>query len=225
MTHILRYAAFTDDPSGGNPAGVVLDATGLSDTQMQQIAADVGFSETAFLVPRQGERLAVRYFSPVGEVAFSGHATIASGVAYADRHGPGTLVLETRSGEVEVRTTQVGGVSSATLVSVAPAVADLAEVDLAAILSALRWRPDDLDTRLPPRTAYAGAWHPIIAAATRERLAALDYDMDALARAQPLPAGRGSGRPGDGGRCRSLRRIPARAPPHRRPCDDHRAPG
>ena len=49
MPDVLRYAAFTTDPAGGNPAGVVLDADGLADEQMLQIAAAVGFSETAFV--------------------------------------------------------------------------------------------------------------------------------------------------------------------------------
>ena len=48
-TEILRYAAFTERPEGGNPAGVVLDASGLDDAAMQAIAADVGYSETAFV--------------------------------------------------------------------------------------------------------------------------------------------------------------------------------
>ena len=49
---IQRYAAFTDDPAGGNPAGVVLDASALDDAAMQAIAADVGYSETAFVTGR-----------------------------------------------------------------------------------------------------------------------------------------------------------------------------
>ncbi|MGX7825807.1 PhzF family phenazine biosynthesis protein [Actinokineospora sp. 24-640] len=52
--------------------------------------------------------------------------------------------------------------------------------DVAALLSALRWSPADLDPALPVRAAYAGAWHPVVAAATRARLADLDYDMAAL---------------------------------------------
>lgn len=44
---VLRYAAFTDDPEGGNPAGVALDAAGLSDAEMLAIAAEIGYSETA----------------------------------------------------------------------------------------------------------------------------------------------------------------------------------
>jgi len=60
-------------------------------------------------------------------------------------------------------------------------VASLAEDDLRAVLAALDWREDELDPALPPALAYAGAWHPVIAAATRDRLARLDYDYDALA--------------------------------------------
>ena len=86
---VLRYSAFTETPEGGNPAGVVLDATGLDDERMLAIAAELGYSETAFLLPRGGGEFDVRYFSPVAEVPFCGHATIAAGVAHADRHGPG----------------------------------------------------------------------------------------------------------------------------------------
>ena len=56
-TEILRYAAFTDTPEGGNPAGVVLDASGLDDAEMQAIAADVGYSETAFVTAADGHDL------------------------------------------------------------------------------------------------------------------------------------------------------------------------
>jgi PhzF family phenazine biosynthesis protein len=69
MTEVLRYTAFSTDPAGGNPAGVVLDARGLDDETMQAIATDVGYSETAFLTgdPQDGVR-AVRYFSLKAEV-------------------------------------------------------------------------------------------------------------------------------------------------------------
>jgi PhzF family phenazine biosynthesis protein len=177
---ILRYAAFSSDPAGGNPAGVVLDATGADDVQMQQVAAQVGFSETAFLVPRGGNRFDVRYFSPLAEVSFCGHATIASGAAYAERHGPGTLVFDTMSGPVGVRTHVDGTQVSATLVSVTPQTVPIGADLLAALLYKLRWSPGDLDAALPPRIGYAGAWHPILAARTRARLADLDYDFVAL---------------------------------------------
>lgn len=73
------------------------------------------------------------------------------------------------------------GTTTATLISVEPQTKPIAASDLAALLEALRWAPGDLDATLPPRVAFAGAWHPVVAAASRQRLARLDYDMDALA--------------------------------------------
>jgi PhzF family phenazine biosynthesis protein len=175
---VLRYTAFSNDPGGGNPAGVVLDARGLGDADMQRIAAEVGYSETAFLSPREDDAFDVRYFSPRAEVSFCGHATIAAMVAHAQRHGPGERLLHTRAGPVRV---EVDAELVATLRSVEPRVVALDANDLDAILDALDWRADELDPALPPAVAYAGAWHPIIAVSTRERLAQLDYAFDALA--------------------------------------------
>jgi PhzF family phenazine biosynthesis protein len=179
---ILRYTAFTDVHAGGNPAGVVLDASGADDATMQRVAADVGYSETAFLVQGEGDELVVRYFSPLAEVPFCGHATIASAVAHAERHGPGTLLYATAAGPVQVRTAMgADGLLRATLVSVSPRSVELAPADRDELLAALRWSPADLDPALPARVAFAGAWHPVVGAATRGRLAALDYDFDRLA--------------------------------------------
>lgn len=174
MTEILRLAAFTDDPAGGNPAGVVLDAAGLDAARMQAIAADVGYSETAFV---DGTR--VRYFSPEAEVPFCGHATIATAVALAQRDGPGDVLLETQAGPVAISTrADAGGAITATLTSVTARVEDAG--DIAPALAALGWSTDDLDPALPPRIAYAGARHLVLAAATRARLADLNYAFDAL---------------------------------------------
>ncbi|TYB40586.1 PhzF family phenazine biosynthesis protein [Micromonospora sp. AP08] len=181
MTEVLRYAAFTTDPAAGNPAGVVLDAGRLTDAEMQAIAADVGYSETAFLTATGPGEYDVRYFSPQAEVPFCGHATIASAVAVAERAGTGDLVFRTPAGAIPVATARdADGRPTATLTSVTPSDAPVAGDDLAEALSALGWAPEDLDPALPPRVAYAGAHHLILGAATRERLAALDYDFDRL---------------------------------------------
>jgi PhzF family phenazine biosynthesis protein len=68
----------------------------------------------------------------------------------------------------------------ATLTSVLPHVDDAADEDVAEALAALGWQPAELDLALPPRVAYAGARHLVLAAATRERLAELDYDFARL---------------------------------------------
>jgi PhzF family phenazine biosynthesis protein len=180
MTSILRYSAFTDTPSGGNPAGVVLDASRLSEEEMQRIAAEVGYSESAFVTAREDGAYDVRYYSPEREVPFCGHATIATAVALAERDGAGELTLHTRAGVVPVATARTNGAVTATLTSVAPHVEDVPPELLATALEALGWTTDDLDPQLPPKVSYAGARHLILAAATRERLADLDYDFEAL---------------------------------------------
>jgi PhzF family phenazine biosynthesis protein len=179
---VLRYTAFDLDGSGGNPAGVVLDARGMDDRRMQQIAAEVGFSETAFLMNEGADerRLRMRYFSPLAEVPFCGHATIATAVALAERQGIGNLRLVTSVGEVKVETRLADGRILATLTSVAPAVDEIDDADLAAALTALRWNLEELDPTLPPRIASAGNDHLVLAASSRARLARLDYDMEAL---------------------------------------------
>src|SRR5437868_2025504 len=111
MTEVLRYAAFTTDPRGGNPAGVVLDASGLDDARMLAIAAEVGYSETAFLIPPD----TLRFFSPKAEVPFCGHATVATAVALAERSGPGERAFQTRAGTVPVEVAESEGVLEATL--------------------------------------------------------------------------------------------------------------
>jgi PhzF family phenazine biosynthesis protein len=180
---VLRYTAFDVDGEGGNPAGLVLDARGMDATRMQEIAAEVGFSETAFLTDDGGadeRRFRIRYFSPLAEVAFCGHATIATAVALAERQGTGELRLVTSAGEIGVETRAANGRILATLTSVAPAVGEVAEADLAEALTALRWSAADLDPGLPPRIANAGNDHLVLAASSRARLAELDYDREAL---------------------------------------------
>jgi PhzF family phenazine biosynthesis protein len=161
---------------------VVPAADGLTDERMLQIAAELGYPETAFLTELDDRHYGVRYFAPTLEVPFCGHATIAAAVAMAERTGPGELVFETNAGTVPVAVAAgPDGVLRATLTSVEPHTTGIAPDDLAEALAALRWSADELDPTLPPRIAYAGARHLVLAAATRERLAALDYDFDRLA--------------------------------------------
>lgn len=181
MTAVLRYAAFTSDPAGGNPAGVVLDGADLSEAQMQEIAAEVGYSESAFVVGVHGERdLDLRFFSPLAEVAFCGHATIATAVALAERTGSGALRFGTAAGPIEVETAVVDGRVHASLRSV-PVRSHAADpTDVLAALSALGWDVDDLDPHYPPHVSFAGNDHLVLGVRSRERLADLDYDFDAL---------------------------------------------
>jgi PhzF family phenazine biosynthesis protein len=199
---VLRYAAFTDNGLGGNPAGVVLDAGCLTDRQMLAIAQAIGYSETAFVVsgdehggttgrdardrrphrPSDSRPTAeLRFFSPVAEVAFCGHATVATAVALAERHGTGTVELVTKAGPVQVTTRPARGEVLVILTSPPTTTRPVAETVLDETLAALRWSRDQLDARYPAHVAFAGNRHLVLGVRSRTTLARLDYDFPALA--------------------------------------------
>jgi PhzF family phenazine biosynthesis protein len=183
MPEVLRYAAFTLGGEGGNPAGVVLDATELDDVEMQRIAADVGYSETAFLRARPDEPNVydVRYFAPKQEVPFCGHATIASAVALAEREPAAEMVFHTPAGLVTINTEDSRAGVVAELTSVAPRVMEPPEGLVDRCLRALDWAAEDLHPDYPPRLANAGAEHLVLVVRSHQRLRELDYDFAALA--------------------------------------------
>ena len=70
--------AFTDSVFGGNQAAVIITDSWLSDQLMQSIASENNLSETAFLVKESMATYEIRWFSPMTEIAFCGHATLAA---------------------------------------------------------------------------------------------------------------------------------------------------
>ena len=183
MAEVLRYAAFTVKGEGGNPAGIVLDAEGLDEAEMQRIAAEINYSETAFLTSRPDEPNVydVRYFAPLQEVPFCGHATIAAAVALSEREPMDVMVFYTPAGLVSINTEVTKRGLVAELTTVAPRVATPPDGLVPASLAALRWSEDDLDPDYPALLANAGAEHLILVTRTHDRLSELDYDFDTLA--------------------------------------------
>ena len=177
---ILRYAAFTDTTDGGNPAGIVLDADHLDAPGMQVIAAEIGYAESAFISARSPGRATVRYFAPEAEIPFCGHATIATGVALAEREGAGRLVLSTPVGPIDLVTTSVGGRLTASLVTVEPRVDEVDGIVRGELLERLRLTEGDLAADLPVMLSFAGNIHPIVPVRNAAVLRKLDYDYAGL---------------------------------------------
>lgn len=173
----LHIAAFSDGDIGGNPAGVLISEAHPPASEMQQIANDVGFSETAFGYAADG-KWRVRYFSPESEVPFCGHATIALGAALAMQHGNGVYELELNDANITVEGHVENGVMSAALQSPPTRHQCVCEAVLAEALDLFGLSPEDLDTRIPPAIAEAGATHLVLALTNRETLAAMSYDLD-----------------------------------------------
>ncbi|AJT40509.1 PhzF family phenazine biosynthesis protein [Psychromicrobium lacuslunae] len=178
---IKRYAAFTRQGRGGNPAGVVLNADELDDEARLSLAARLGYSETAFVDHSDAPgHYRLRYFSPQAEVPFCGHATVATAVALSDLNGPGDFSFETLAGKITVQTRAGADGTTATLRSVATHVREVSPDALQAALQSLHWRIEDLDPRYPVRIAFAGNDHLVLAVAHHELLSELDYDYPAL---------------------------------------------
>jgi trans-2,3-dihydro-3-hydroxyanthranilate isomerase len=95
---------FTQARFGGNPLAVFTDATGLSDAQMQSLAAEMNLSETTFVLqPADPAHTArVRIFNRTAEMPFAGHPTVGTGYVLAQRGAGGVLTLEVPAGIVEV---------------------------------------------------------------------------------------------------------------------------
>ena len=175
---VQRIAAFSNGPNGGNPAGVVLCDVLPAPESMQAIAAEVGYSETAFAAPL-GNDWRVRYFAPEIEVPFCGHATIALAAALALAHGDGVFSLRLNETRITVEGRRTDLSLSAALQSPATRSAPADQKLIDDVLALFSYAADDLDPRLPPAIAEAGARHLVMALDSREKLSTMHYDLGA----------------------------------------------
>ncbi|MEQ5872092.1 PhzF family phenazine biosynthesis protein [Sagittula sp. NFXS13] len=177
--NILRYAAFTDGPSGGNPAGVLLADALPSPEEMQGIAAEVGYSETVFAAREADGHWRTRYFAPDTEVPFCGHATLALGAALAEHVAPGSYALRLNQDEITVEARHANGLVRAALQSPETESRTADESCVRAVCKLFSLVANDLDARIPPSIAYAGATHLILGLASRSALSrAIPYDLE-----------------------------------------------
>lgn len=176
MFALERLAAFSMNDQGGNPAGVALFDVLPDADSMQEIAAEVGYSETAFAAPT-GTGWRVRYFAPEIEIPFCGHATIALGAALATRSGSGVFRLRLNDAEITVEglADQSGLFAALHSPPTRSEGADPALLDQA--LALFGYELADLDPRFPPAVIDAGARHLALSLSDRQQLAAMRYDL------------------------------------------------
>jgi PhzF family phenazine biosynthesis protein len=173
-----RIAAFSSGAVGGNPAGVVVCDAMPEPAAMQRLAAEIGYSETAFAAP-EGDAWRVRYFAPAVEVDFCGHATIALAAALARRRGSGAFTLQLNRARITVKGRCSDGDWGASFVSPPTRSAPVAPDVLAEALALFGLAPADLDGRIPPAVAHGGGDHLVLALGDRGALAAMRYDLEA----------------------------------------------
>ncbi|MEO0421938.1 MAG: PhzF family phenazine biosynthesis protein [Pseudomonadota bacterium] len=176
---VQRVAAFSQGTEGGNPAGVVLMEQAASEADMARVAADVGYSETAFAFPLDdgGKRWRVRYFSPESEVPFCGHATIALGAVLGRRGGAGAYSLTLNNATITVEAEGSSEEMFATLTSPPTSSGEATSQELQAALGLFSLTTADLDPRLAPARIHGGADHLLLPLKSRDTLARMHYEL------------------------------------------------
>ncbi|HEX2940047.1 MAG TPA: PhzF family phenazine biosynthesis protein [Rhodopila sp.] len=172
---------FTQRRFGGNPLAVLPDARGLSDADMQAIAADFNLSETTFVLPPTDPRhhARVRIFTPKTEMPFAGHPNVGTGFVLATMAGdpPEHYTFEEIAGLVRVHILRDanGRISGARIAAPRSLSIDITvPTDLVAACAGLN--EDDIET-----TAHT----PLVASVGTPFVIAEVRSLDALARARP----------------------------------------
>ncbi|MEM7376553.1 MAG: PhzF family phenazine biosynthesis protein [Pseudomonadota bacterium] len=177
---VHRVDAFQLNGRGGNPAGVVLDADGVSDAQMQQVAAKVGAPETAFVLASHACDFRLRFFTPAAEVGLCGHATVAT-YALLHRLGrvrAGAFRQELQAGELGVAVADDGLVS---MEQTLPVFGDTFSPEhVAPVLGC--GVEDLLGADWPVQVVSTGLPDVLVPVRSPEALAQLKPDFEAMAR-------------------------------------------
>jgi len=185
---VMVFDTHTSEAFSGNPAGVVLDAAGLSGAQMQKIACEIGHSKTVFVEGRKGKVIEMRFFTPRVEVDFSGHAAVAALTALAAAgdldaaQEPERIDVSSRSGitRAEIVPHPVCGVEISLLFE-EPRFAPFGYSRdlLAGVLGASRYQMPD---HWPLSMCQAGNWSLVVPHSTREAVDSARPDYEAMAQ-------------------------------------------
>lgn len=176
---VYTLNAFAKGDRGGNPAGVVLEnGLSLSAAEMQLIAKELGFSETAFMEKSLLADYKIRYFTPASEVDLCGHATIA---AFGLMHSLGlakegtSYRIETKAGILDV------DISSKGLVYLSQALPQfLDRISSEEIAPSLGMDAEDLETGLPIQIVSTGLRDILIPIRSRKLMNEIQPNFDAI---------------------------------------------
>ena len=178
--------SFTKEKFKGNPAGVVVNAEGLNDYQMQQIARELNNSETAFLFPPDNDDCdgIIRYFTPSTEVPICGHATIAAMYAKAIEDNLDSCVLKfkTKIGILPFEIIKNNGDYQVVMTQGAFELSPTFDKEITnKMLTALGLEESDTNKNCPIQIASTGHSKVMIGIKNREKLNSLSPNYNALA--------------------------------------------
>lgn len=163
--NVFHYDAFTNKPNMGNPAGIVLEADGLTEEEMQIIAEKVGYNETTFVLSSEVGDIRMRYFTPGFEMDLCGHGTV--GTLYALREKglleeKSNLTIETKAGILPI---QIGvNENGETFIKMRQAAPQFKEFtgSKEELAHSIGLEVNDLDVSLPIVYGSTGNWTVIV---------------------------------------------------------------
>lgn len=170
---------FTDKPLQGNQLAVFTDAREISEDLLQPLAKEIGFSETVFVYPSEGDgHVRIRIFTPALEVPFAGHPVLGTAFVLAAPLQLVEIRLETGRGVVPVRLEREGArISFGWMEQPLPSIAPF-DGDEAALLAAV-----GVDrSQLPIEVYDNGIPHHYIALASESAVASLAPNVAAIAK-------------------------------------------
>jgi PhzF family phenazine biosynthesis protein len=177
---VHQIDAFTRQPFTGNPAGVVLNADGLTDAEMLAIARELNNADTAFIMARDGEDhdMRARFFTPRMEAGFVGHASVAAHFVLSRRQGGAERVRQkSKAGIVEIEVRGSGEERQIAIRQKKPPMGrELNGREHLAVLDALALATDEVDSRYPMRVVGAGSTRLIMGVKSPEQLKHLKPD-------------------------------------------------
>ena len=183
---IYQIDAFTQKRFEGNPAGVVANADGLTDAQMQAIARELNNAETAFILSPTGDDhdVRVRFFTPTTEVPSCGHATISAHYVRAMEQNLSSCTVLQRIG-IGVLPVDVVGLGDNRKIVMTQGRVEISEPFgdslKGEIIRALNLSASDLDKRCPIQIVSTGHSKVMIGIKKRCVLNELQPDLTALA--------------------------------------------
>ena len=182
---VYQVDSFTTKRFYGNPAGVVVNADGLSDGQMQSIARELNNSETAFILSPKDKKadVRVRFFTPTNEVPICGHATIAAHYVRALEFGldKANVWQETGAGILEVEINKSENSYFITMTQGAVQISNPLSSDIInKLIKALNITLDDLRSDCPICIASTGHSKVMIGIKSKELLDSLKPNQDLL---------------------------------------------
>ncbi|MDW3035996.1 PhzF family phenazine biosynthesis isomerase [Bacillus pacificus] len=163
--NVFHYDAFTNKPNMGNPAGIVLEADGLTEEEMQIIAEKVGYNETTFVLSSEVGDIRMRYFTPGFEMDLCGHGTVGTLYALHEKgllEEKSNLTIETKAGILPI---QIGvNENGETFIKMRQAAPQFKEFtgSKEELAHSIGLEVNDLDVSLPIVYGSTGNWTVIV---------------------------------------------------------------